>query len=98
MQVDEPKKPLLAPSSKLEDEVERKIREMEASEKPPVPKWPEKWPLPTPAQRPVGVKRSVEEEKAAYGGRVFTGVSRLAVYRKQDKLGEGTFGYALLLR
>ncbi|KAG8887765.1 serine/threonine protein kinase, CMGC, CDC2/CDK sub [Tulasnella sp. 332] len=38
------------------------------------------------------VKRTVDQEKAAYGGRAFTGVSRMAAYRKGVKLGEGTFG------
>ncbi|KAG8985447.1 serine/threonine protein kinase, CMGC, CDC2/CDK sub [Tulasnella sp. JGI-2019a] len=38
------------------------------------------------------VRRSTEQEKAAYSGRVFAGVSRMAMYRKGVKLGEGTFG------
>lgn len=40
------------------------------------------------------VIRKPEEEKAAYGGKTLIGVSRMAMYRKGIKLGEGTFGYA----
>lgn len=85
-----------------EDAFEKKIREMEAMQAapprvPPAVKVAEvtsggEKPVQKPAPvRGVVVRRSVEDEKTCYN-RVFKGVSRLRLYRKEEKLGEGTFG------
>ena len=92
----------------LNNDIERKIKEMElSSQKSSTALGPTKSHPTVPisekdrgvyerkdkavSERKLVLKRNPEQEKAAYG-KTFAGTSRLRLYTKEDKLGEGTFG------
>jgi len=80
----------------IDDMIQRKIREVEASANfTTVPEAPPAKVVTSAQSRAASkVKRTPPQEREVYG-REFIGCSKLSMYRKDIKLGEGTFGYAI---